>query len=274
MTGLVQEQHAANGQKGSVPLLKRQKQVPPRSRKHVPSYGKSSPLIERCLHALRRLKKNLFANSQSSRLKELINGLVDLGSFQSGEFTLASGKQSSLYVDLRLLISKPRLMQEAARVYANELKELECDLVAGIPYAALPIGAAVSLESGIPLIYNRKESKTHGLGKTMEGKWSEGERVVIIEDVITTGGSILSSVELFRSAGLVVEHAVVFLDRQQGGVENLKEKGVQVHSILDLQEVQEFLEQTGQFSDLEFPEASSSNHIPANESSALMLNGR
>ena len=99
------------------------------------------------------------------------------------------------------------------------LGALECDRIAGIPYAALPIGTAVSLASGVPLIYNRKESKRHGLGKNIEGLWQPGERVVIIEDVITTGGSIVSSVELFRASGLVVEDAVVLLDRQQGGVQ-------------------------------------------------------
>ena len=102
-----------------------------------------------------------------------------------------------------------------------KLDLMECDRIAGIPYAALPIGMAVSLASGVPLIYNRKESKSHGLGKEIEGLWQPGERVVIIEDVITTGGSIVSSVELFRAAGLVVEDAIVLLDRQQGGVENL-----------------------------------------------------
>ena len=140
-----------------------------------------------------------------------------------------------MYVDLRLLVSRPNLMQAAACAYARKLNSLECDRIAGIPYAALPIGMAVSLASGVPLIYNRKESKSHGLGKDIEGLWQPGERVVIIEDVITTGGSIVSSVELFRAAGLVVEDAVVLLDRQQGGVENLRKVGIRVHSVLELE---------------------------------------
>ena len=140
-----------------------------------------------------------------------------------------------MYVDLRLLVSRPNLMQAAACAYARKLDFLECDRIAGIPYAALPIGMAVSLASGVPLIYNRKESKSHGMGKDIEGLWQPGERVVIIEDVITTGGSIVSSVELFRAAGLVVEDAVVLLDRQQGGVENLRKVGIRVHSVLELE---------------------------------------
>ena len=177
--------------------------------------------------------------------RDLITGLADLGGLQFGDFTLASGKRSSIYVDLRLLVSQPNLMQAAARAYARELNLMECDRIAGIPYAALPIGMAVSLASGVPLIYNRKESKSHGLGKEIEGLWQPGERVVIIEDVITTGGSIVSSVELFRAAGLVVEDAIVLLDRQQGGVENLREAGIRVHSVLELGDVLQLLAKTG-----------------------------
>ena len=190
---------------------------------------------------------------------ELIIGLAELGALQFGDFTLASGKRSSLYVDLRLLVSQPSLMQTAAGAYAKVLESLECDRIAGIPYAALPIGAAVSLASGVPLIYNRKESKRHGLGKNIEGVWQPGDRVVIIEDVITTGGSIVSSVDLFRAAGLVVEDAVVLLDRQQGGVENLREVGIRVHSVLALNEVLELLATTG--------------HIPAEIRQKLLDSG-
>ena len=177
--------------------------------------------------------------------RDLIIGLAELGALQFGDFTLASGKKSSMYVDLRLLVSRPELMQAAAAAYAKELAALPCDRIAGVPYAALPIGMAVALASGVPLIYNRKESKSHGLGKDIEGLWQPGERVVIIEDVITTGGSIVSSVELFRAAGLIVEDAIVLLDRQQGGVENLQKAGIRVHSVLALGDVLDLLSQTG-----------------------------
>ncbi|MCY3710139.1 MAG: orotidine-5'-phosphate decarboxylase [Caldilineaceae bacterium] len=177
--------------------------------------------------------------------RDLVTGLAELGALQFGDFTLASGKRSSMYVDLRLLVSQPNLMQAAAAAYAKELAALQCDRIAGVPYAALPIGMAVALASGVPLIYNRKESKSHGLGKDIEGLWQPGERVVIIEDVITTGGSIVSSVELFRAAGLVVEDAIVLLDRQQGGVENLRKAGIRVHSVLALGDVLDLLSETG-----------------------------
>lgn len=178
-------------------------------------------------------------------LHDLIVGLAELEALKFGNFTLASGKQSHLYVDLRLLVSAPGLLQQAARAYAQVLAGLARDRIAGVPYAALPIGTAVSLASGVPLIYNRKERKSHGLGKNIEGQWQPGERVVIIEDVITTGGSIVSSVELFREAGLVVEDAIVLLDRQQGGVENLAGHGIRVHSVLGLAQVLDVLVAAG-----------------------------
>ena len=194
-----------------------------------------------------------------SRHRDLIIGLAELGALQFGDFTLASGQRSSLYVDLRLLVSQPSLMSTAARAYTGLLESLRCDRIAGIPYAALPIGAAVSLASGVPLIYNRKETKSHGLGKDIEGIWQPGERVVVIEDVITTGGSIVRTVELFRSAGLVVEDAIVLLDRQQGGVENLQQAGIRVHSVLALDEVLQLLASTG--------------HIPAEIQESLLGTG-
>ena len=181
--------------------------------------------------------------------RKLIIGLAELGALQFGDFTLASGKKSSMYVDLRLLVSSPNLMRTAAAAYAKKLAALQFDRIAGVPYAALPIGMAVALASGVPLIYNRKESKSHGLGKDIEGLWQSGERVVIIEDVITTGGSIVSSVELFRAAGLVVEDAIVLLDRQQGGVENLQKAGIRVHSVLSLGDVLDLLSETGHISE-------------------------
>ena len=215
------------------------------------------------INAARRRVREAEQNSLVSNAKthsDLIIDLAELGALQFGDFTLSSGKSSSIYVDLRILVSQPSLMQKAARAYTQKIGQLQCDLIAGIPYAALPIGAAVSLTSGVPLIYNRKETKSHGLGKNIEGIWQPGERVVVIEDVITTGGSIMNSVELFRSAGLVVEDAVVLLDRQQGGVENLAKAGIRVHSVLALDEVLQLLASTG--------------HIPAEIQESLLGTGK
>ena len=163
--------------------------------------------------------------------------LVALGAVQFGEFTLASGIQSPIYIDLRLLVSEPQLLSAVADSYAGILDALPADRIAGVPYAALPIGTAVSLASGVPMIYPRKEVKNYGLQRGIEGAWTAGESVVIIEDLVTSGGSTRTTVDRLREAGLTVSHAIVLIDREQGGVDNLAAHGVQVHSVLKLSDI-------------------------------------
>ncbi|MEZ4864082.1 MAG: orotidine-5'-phosphate decarboxylase [Caldilineaceae bacterium] len=175
----------------------------------------------------------------------LILGLADLGAVKFGNFTLASGTQSPLYIDLRLLVSQPQLLAQAAVAYANLLAPLPCDRVAGVPYAALPIGTAVALAAAVPMIYPRKEAKAHGLGKDIEGLWQAGERVVIIEDLITKGGSTLQTVERLRAVGLTITDVIVLIDREQGGVANLAAAGVTAHAVFTVSEVLDTLVRHG-----------------------------
>jgi uridine monophosphate synthetase len=118
---------------------------------------------------------------------------------------------------------------------------VKAERLAGVPYAALPIATAVSLLSGIPMIYTRKEVKTHGLGKDVEGLWQAGERVVVIEDLITSGGSIVKSAERLRELGLIVEDVVVLIDRGQGGVQSLAEAGIRAHAVFTLPVMLDYL---------------------------------
>jgi uridine monophosphate synthetase len=164
----------------------------------------------------------------------LYTALHEIGAIKFGSFTLASGIVSPIYVDLRLLVGRPTLLAEAARAYAVLLEAITCDRLCGVPYAALPIATAVALESDTPLIYPRKEVKQHGLGKEIEGVWEPGERVVIVEDLITSGGSTIQTAERLRAAGLVVEHALVLIDREQGGAEALAAAGIHAHSVFKL----------------------------------------
>ncbi len=167
-------------------------------------------------------------------VQELAAELYVLGAVKFGSFTLASGIQSPIYVDLRLLVSKPALLAKAAEAYAALLSEIPCERIAGVPYAALPIGTAVAIAADKPLIYPRKEAKAHGLGKLIEGAWQEGERVTVIEDLITSGGSTIQTAEQLRAAGLVVEHVIVLIDREQGGADKLAEAGIEAHSVFKL----------------------------------------
>jgi uridine monophosphate synthetase len=183
--------------------------------------------------------------SRITNHESLITGLADLGAVKFGSFTLASGMQSPIYIDLRLLVSQPKLLALAAEAYAALLADLPCDRIAGVPYAALPIGTAVALAADKPLIYPRKEAKAHGLGKDIEGAWQPGERVVVIEDLITKGGSTLQTVERLRTVGLLVEHVIVLIDREQGGIANLAAAGVTAHAVFTVSEVLATLVQTG-----------------------------
>lgn len=188
--------------------------------------------------------------SRPPRPDSLISDLFALGAVKFGLFTLASGIQSPFYIDLRLLVSRPRLLAQAATAYAHILAGLAYDRIAGVPYAALPIGTAVSLASGAPLIYPRKEVKQYGLGKGIEGAWEAGERVVIIEDLITSGGSTIQTAERLREAGLIVEDAIVLIDREQGGVEKLAAAGIRAHAVYRLGEVLAELMAGGQIDEL------------------------
>ncbi len=160
--------------------------------------------------------------------------LFDIGCIQFGRFPLHSGVVSPIYIDLRLLVSFPDALREAARAYAAVLDTLQFDLIAGIPYAALPIGTAISLEMNRPLIFPRKTAKSYGTGKTIEGKWQVGQRVVIVEDLITSGDSILQGIAALKAKGLQIADAVVLIDRQQGGREYLAEQGYTLHSVVTL----------------------------------------
>ncbi len=173
--------------------------------------------------------------------RALVVDLFRLGAIQFGQFTLASGLESPIYIDLRLLVSAPRILARAAQEYARILAGLPWDRIAGVPYAALPIGTAVALAGDAPLIYPRKEAKEYGLAKAIEGAWQPGERVVIIEDLITSGGSTLRTAERLRAAGLEVTDAIVLIDRQQGGVERLAQAGITAHSVFTLTQILDIL---------------------------------
>ncbi|MGD8902983.1 MAG: orotidine-5'-phosphate decarboxylase, partial [Anaerolineae bacterium] len=158
--------------------------------------------------------------------------LAEIGAIRFGEFTLASGKKSPIYIDLRLLASYPAALRDVARAYA-ELLRAKAGLgepgkrtrLAAIPYAALPIGTAVALELGLPLIYPRKEVKAHGTSRQVEGEYESGDRAVVLDDLITTGGSKLAAIEPLEAAGLEVQDVVVLIDREQGGGAELAEAG-------------------------------------------------
>lgn len=160
--------------------------------------------------------------------------LHEIDAVRFGRFELHSGKISPIYIDLRLLISNPVALRQAAVAYSHVLAGLEFDLLAAIPHAGLPIGTAVSLEMNRPLVFPRKQVKSYGTGKQIEGKWEVGQTAVIIEDLITSGDSILQGVAALKASGLHVQDAVVLVDREQGGREALQAQGYRLHAVMTL----------------------------------------
>lgn len=181
-------------------------------------------------------------------LNELVLTLYRIEVVRFGRFELHSGKLSPIYIDLRLLASYPTVLRQVAQAYSELLTHLHCDVIAAIPYAGLPIGTAIALETGLPLIYPRKVAKSYGTGKQIEGKWTIGQTAVIIEDLITSGDSILQGIAMLKTVGLQINDAVVLIDRQQGGSENLANQGYQLHAVLTLPQMLTILEEQGQLS--------------------------
>lgn len=177
--------------------------------------------------------------------KKLINDLYAIQALKFGEFTLKSGALSPFYVDLRVIISHPAILQAIARRILDLLAPLTFQRVAGIPYAGLPIATAVSLAGNYPMIYARKEAKDYGTKRVIEGKFTAGETVVLIDDVITDGASKFEAAAPLLQAGLVVKDFAIFLDREQGGADRLREKGYALHSALRISDVLAHLRDAG-----------------------------
>jgi uridine monophosphate synthetase len=181
-------------------------------------------------------------------MEPIVESLHEIGALRFDEFKLHSGRLSPIYLDLRLLASYPTLLRQVAAAYATILEGLDFDLLAAMPLAGLPIGTAISLQMNKPLIYPRQALKAYGTGKQIEGAWSAGQRVVAIDDLITSGDSLLQGVAILEDAGLLIADAVVLIDRQQGGLETMAEGGYTLHSAVTLGQMLEILEQKGRIS--------------------------
>lgn len=166
-----------------------------------------------------------------SPMNHLYEQIFSAGCVKFGEFKLKSGIMSPVYCDLRMLVSAPAVLAEIGKALGQKAKEIGCNRIAGIPYGGVPIAVAASIASGIPMIYPRKEVKDHGTRKAIEGTYKEGEKILVIDDLVTSGLSFAEAVEPIKAAGLVVKDVLVILDREQGGAKVIEKSGYKLHAL-------------------------------------------
>ncbi|MDO5836168.1 MAG: orotate phosphoribosyltransferase [Methanobacterium sp.] len=167
----------------------------------------------------------------------LINLLRDNQVIKFGKFTLSSGRESNFYVDMKKAITDPEILSQVAKIITKIIQDDNIELVAGPALGAVPIATAVALQSGIPMLMIRKAQKGYGTSKLIEGELEEGNRVIVVEDVTTTGNSLLKAVRAVQDNGGVVERTFVIVDREEGAVEHLKKEGVILEPLVSISDV-------------------------------------
>ncbi len=178
-------------------------------------------------------------------MQNLTVALYDIGAIKFGSFTLKSGLVSPIYIDLRLIVSFPVVLQTVAEAMWNKIQTQSFDLVCGVPYTALPIATAMSLAHEVPMVMRRKEVKDYGTKKIIEGVFQKNQTVLVIEDLVTSGSSVFETIVPLEQEGLVVKDVVVILDREQGGRKHIEEKGYALHAVMTMTELLAELEFAG-----------------------------
>ncbi len=180
---------------------------------------------------------------------DLILQLYDIGCILFGSFVQASGATFPYYIDLRKIISNPQIFHQTLTAYADILKHLNFDRIAGIPYGSLPTATGLALRLNRPMIFPRKEVKAHGTRRLIEGNFHPGETVVLVDDILISGKSVMEGAEKLKSAQLNVHDIVVFIDHEQGVKDRLREHGYRVHTVLTISEITETLYEAGRINE-------------------------
>lgn len=172
-------------------------------------------------------------------MSKLPQALKDCGALQFGDFTLASGAKSKYYIDIKRASTDPKVLKIIAQDMAAQMKAqgLAVDRIAGIVLGSVPLAAALSLETGIPYVMVRKEKKDHGTSKLVEGVLNKGDRVLVVEDVITSAGSSIVGIGTLRAEGAVVENVYSVIDREAGGEKALADIGVKFSPLVRASEL-------------------------------------
>ncbi len=183
---------------------------------------------------------------------DLILQLYDLGCIMFGSYVQASGAIFPYYIDLRKIISHPQIFHQVVSAYAEILKNLEFDRIAGIPYGALPTATGLALRLDRPMIFPRKEIKAHGTRRAIEGHFHAGETVVVVDDIMISGNSVMEGAEKIKSVGLNVRDIVVFIDHEKGVKGKLEQNGYCSHSVLTMSEIAQTLYESGRLNEQQF----------------------
>ena len=205
------------------------------------------------LMGLEEIEKGVWQEEQLFLMKQVGILLIKNNAIKFGDYILTSGKKSPYYIDLRLTISSPITMDWIAnsftRIVLNEIGKDKIDRILGVPTAGVPFATVVSQKLGIPLIYYRQARKEHGVRKKVEGILERNDRVLIIDDLITTGESVIEAAEVVRDQGGVVNELVVLLDREQGGHQRLRSSRIEPHILFTISDAMTWLHKVGLIDD-------------------------
>jgi len=173
--------------------------------------------------------------------EKIAKALCDAEVLKLGLFTLASGRESPVYVDLRVLPSFPESFDIVSDELAKLVKKLKIDVVAGAETAGIPYAAAIALKTKLPMVYVRKRPKGYGTQSAIEGILNKGAKCVLVDDMVTNACSKLAFIDGIRETGALVENVVVTLDREQGATAILKKEGVKLHSLITLRQLLDYM---------------------------------
>jgi orotate phosphoribosyltransferase len=199
------------------------------------------------------IEKRVWEEEKLFLMKQVGILLIKSDAIKFGDYILTSGKRSPYYIDLRLTISSPITMDWIAnsltRITIKEIGRDKIDKILGVPTAGDPFATVVSQKLGIPLIYYRQARKEHGVRKKIEGILERNDRVLIVDDLITTGESVIEAAEVVRDQGGVVNELVVLLDREQGGKDRLRVSRIEPHVLFKISDAMIWLHNVGLIED-------------------------